>query len=115
MSRLRKRFCPSTTQPPVDDLSPEDDFDTTISRAGKWSTEEESFAKKLIIQFESGTAKDCEEGCTLRAYLARRLNCAPMRVSKKFAGKCIGKVSITLYHYANFQSIHYLIVLFLHL
>ena len=34
---------------------------------------------------------DCENGCTLRAYLSRKLHCAPMRISKKFAGKSIGK------------------------
>ena len=28
----------------------------------------------------------------MRAYLARKLNCAPMRISKKFAGRCIGKL-----------------------
>ncbi len=101
MSRLRRRFCPSTTNISVEDTGLVEEFDTSISRSGKWSVEEESFAKNLIIQFESGTAKDCEEGCTLRAYLARRLNCAPMRVSKKFAGKVIGKVRFPI-HNLNF-------------
>ena len=40
-----------------------------------------------------GFLDDCMEGCTLRSYLARRLNCAPMRISKKFAGRCIGKLA----------------------
>lgn len=70
----------------------QESFDNSFPRSGKWSIEEERFAKKLIEDFQSGILKDCEEGCTLRAYLARKLNCAPMRISKKFAGKCIGKV-----------------------
>ena len=61
-------------------------------RSGKWTLEEESFAKQLIVNFETGLLKDCSDGCTLRAYLAKKLNCAPMRISKKFAGQCIGKV-----------------------
>jgi hypothetical protein len=62
-------------------------------RSGKWSSAEESFANQLVTDFERGLLDDCEEGCTLRSYLARRLNCAPMRISKKFAGRCIGKLA----------------------
>lgn len=61
-------------------------------RSGKWTNEEESFANQLVLEFERGTLEDCDEGCTLRAYMARKLNCAPMRISKKFAGRCIGKL-----------------------
>ncbi len=61
-------------------------------RSGKWSTEEENYANELIHEFEAGTLVDCLDGCTLRAYLSKKLNCAPMRISKKFAGQCIGKV-----------------------
>jgi hypothetical protein len=68
-------------------------FDNSTPKSGKWSTEEEYFANKLIAEFEAGTATDCSEGCTLRSYLAKHLNCAPMRISKKFAGQCIGKVN----------------------
>jgi hypothetical protein len=65
--------------------------DTQV-RAGKWCPEEESFANYLIAEFERGSLNDCDDGCTLRCYLAKKLNCAPMRISKKFAGRCIGKV-----------------------
>jgi len=65
-----------------------------IKVAGKWSPEEERYATELIVAFESGTLDDCEEGTTLRSYLSKKLNCAPMRISKKFAGQGIGKVSI---------------------
>jgi len=61
-------------------------------RSGKWTTEEENFANQLVVNFEKGTLNDCEDGCTLRSYLAKKLNCAPMRISKKFAGRCVGKV-----------------------
>jgi len=63
-----------------------------FERSGKWTPEEENFANRLIFEFESGSLDDCENGVTLRSYLARRLHCAPMRISKKFAGRCIGKV-----------------------
>ena len=61
-------------------------------RSGKWSSEEEGYADRLVLEFEKGWLTDCENGCTLRSYLAKKLNCAPMRISKKFAGRCIGKV-----------------------
>jgi hypothetical protein len=67
-------------------------------RSGKWIPEEEAFANVLVELFLRGTLDDggvaaaCEEGVTLRAYLARQLRCTPMRVTKKFAGKGIGKV-----------------------
>ena len=70
-----------------------------MPRAGKWTADEEHFANQLISQFEAGTLIDCEEGWTLRAYLSKRLNCQPMRISKKFAGKCIGKVSWRIYFF----------------
>eukprot|EP01031_Cornospumella_fuschlensis_P040104 gene40104-48871_t len=72
-------------------LGEEADYDSSVPRAGKWSAEEENFAFRLIRDFEAGLLIDCEDGCTLRSYLARKLNCQPMRISKKFAGKCIGK------------------------
>jgi hypothetical protein len=68
---------------------------TREMRSGKWSLEEESFANRLVYEFENGWLSDCEEGCTLRSYLAKKLNCAPMRISKKFAGRCIGKLAFT--------------------
>ena len=71
-----------------------EDYDDATQRSGKWSADEESFANKLVYDFETGCLEDCEEGTTLRSYLARKLNCAPMRISKKFAGRCIGKVRI---------------------
>jgi len=66
------------------------DFDT--QKHGKWTVAEEQRANQLVVDFENGTLQDCESGTTLRSYLARKLNCAPMRISKKFAGRCIGKV-----------------------
>ena len=65
-------------------------------RSGKWSSEEEALAFQLIVEFENGTLLpvECPTGCTLRSFLSRRLSCAPMRISKKFAKKQIGKVRI---------------------
>ena len=60
-------------------------------RSGKWLEEEEAYAEVLIEMFDKGQLADCITGSTLRAYLAQKLHCAPMRISKKFAGKGIGK------------------------
>lgn len=60
-------------------------------RSGKWLEEEEAYAELLINMFDRGLLSDCMTGSTLRAYLAQKLHCAPMRISKKFAGKGIGK------------------------
>jgi hypothetical protein len=61
-------------------------------RSGKWIKEEEDYAELLISLFEMGQVEDCENGCTLRSFLSRKLHCAPMRISKKYAGKGIGKM-----------------------
>ena len=42
----------------------------------------------------------------MRAYLARKLNCAPMRISKKFAGRCIGKLVFNPKLRENISSPH---------
>lgn len=68
-----------------------DDSDAS-RRAGKWTADEDNLANQLVTDFENGSLDDCEDGTTLRSYLARKLNCQPMRISKKFAGRCIGKV-----------------------
>jgi len=60
-------------------------------RSGKWLKEEEAYAELLIRMFDRGQLSDCVTGSTMRAYLAQKLHCAPMRISKKFAGKGIGK------------------------
>lgn len=61
-----------------------------LFHTGKWPIEEERYANKLVLEFEAGMLDDCRDGVTLRSYLAKTLRCAPMRVSKKLAGKCIG-------------------------
>lgn len=62
-------------------------------RRGKWTTEEESYANRLIYEFKLGLLP-LTDGTTLRTFLSKLLNCDPMRISKKFVGaNCIGKVS----------------------
>lgn len=61
-----------------------------LYHTGKWPIEEERYANRLVLEFEAGVLEDCRDGVTLRSYLAKTLRCAPMRVSKKLAGKCIG-------------------------
>ena len=50
------------------------------------------YAEQLIADFTAGTVGRCDEGITLRAFLARELRCDRMRISKKFAGASIGKL-----------------------
>jgi hypothetical protein len=61
-------------------------------RSGKWTREEEAYAELLIELFEKGHINE-KNGCTLRSFLSRKLHCAPMRISKKYAGKGIGKMA----------------------
>jgi hypothetical protein len=61
-------------------------FQNLKPRRGKWTREEDRYAEFLIQEFELGSLEGCENGCTLRAFLSRKLHCAPMRISKKFAG-----------------------------
>jgi len=56
--------------------------------------EEERYANKVIEYFNGGVLKldDHERGITLRAYLAQKLGCDPMRITKKYTGaSCLGK------------------------
>lgn len=69
-------------------------------RSGKWSVQEELMASQMIADFEAGLLKDCVNGCTLRSYLARKLNCSTMRIAKKFVGRNFGRVRIN----TSFQS-----------
>jgi hypothetical protein len=66
-------------------------FRSRTLRSGKWTPKEEAYADVLIELFEKGHI-DEKNGCTLRSFLSRKLHCAPMRISKKYAGKGIGKM-----------------------
>lgn len=60
-------------------------------RSGKWTAEEESFTNMIIHYFKRGLLH-IEDGTSLRWYLAKRLNCEAMRVTKKLKGNSsIGK------------------------
>ncbi|KAL7532739.1 hypothetical protein ACHAWF_004227 [Thalassiosira exigua] len=60
-------------------------------RRGKWTSEEEAYALAAIRDFNSGYL-DAPPGTTLRTYLSEKLQCDPMRITKKFTGEAsIGK------------------------
>jgi hypothetical protein len=60
-------------------------------RRGKWTSEEEAYANRLIQEFKAGLLP-LTDGTTLRTFLSKLLNCDPMRISKKYVGSnCIGK------------------------
>ena len=45
----------------------------------------------IIYAFEAGLLVDVENGTAVRSFLALRLRCSDMRISKKFAGdNCLG-------------------------
>jgi hypothetical protein len=60
-------------------------------RKGKWTAGEEEYANKIIECFNLGILST-KPGVTLRNYLSARLQCDPMRITKKYTGpSCIGK------------------------
>lgn len=60
-------------------------------RRGKWTVEEETYVARVIQDFNSGFL-NAPAGTTLRSYLSEKLQCDPMRITKKFTGEaCIGK------------------------
>jgi len=60
-------------------------------RRGKWTVEEEAYVARVIQYFNNGYL-DAPTGTTLRTFLSDKLNCNPMRITKKFTGdSCIGK------------------------
>lgn len=62
-----------------------------ILRRGKWTQEEEEYANAVVREFNSGFL-DAQAGTTLRIYLSEKLQCDPMRITKKFTGNdSIGK------------------------
>lgn len=74
-------------------------------RKGKWCQEEEDYSVVLIDNFEKGVLQ-IPEGTTLRMYLANRLNCDPMRITKKFTGQnCLGKKVMLFILYFSFPSV----------
>lgn len=80
---------PATNTSAARDASTADKKKST--RKGKWTIEEEEFTTRIIQFFNSGLL-ELPEGTTLRSYLAEKLNCDPMRITKKFSGaSCLGK------------------------
>ena len=60
-------------------------------RRGKWMPEEEAYALAAICDFNSGYL-DAPPATTLRTFLSEKLQCDPMRITKKFTGDAsIGK------------------------
>ena len=47
------------------------------------------FQRRVAELFLIGKVPNCPEGVTMRALLANLLNCAPMRVSKKYTGELV--------------------------
>lgn len=59
-------------------------------RNGKWTPEEELYVQCIIKEFLAGSLP-VGQGTPVRLVLARLLNCSPMRLSKKFQRKALGK------------------------
>lgn len=63
-----------------------------LPRTGKWTPEEEMYAYVVVECFRLGSLPDCENNCTLRKYLSKRLGCTGMRISKKYGPDLYGQV-----------------------
>lgn len=85
---------PTASYPPVAaSVEPPEAPPSFPWRSGKWLPAEEHYALLLVALFERGMIADGVDGTTtLRTYLSQKLHCAPMRISKKFAGRGIGKL-----------------------
>mmetsp|Transcript_26148 Transcript_26148/g.26378 ORF Transcript_26148/g.26378 Transcript_26148/m.26378 type:complete len:272 (+) Transcript_26148:68-883(+) len=60
--------------------------DSSYLRTGKWTAEEEKYTAKLMESFLSGSLifdRD-DPPISLRTFLAQKLQCNPMRISKKY-------------------------------
>lgn len=57
----------------------------TVVRSGRWSDEEEKYAKAMIEAFKTGILP-LDGNISLRKFLSEMLVCHPMRISKKFVG-----------------------------
>mmetsp|Transcript_34618 Transcript_34618/g.35304 ORF Transcript_34618/g.35304 Transcript_34618/m.35304 type:complete len:221 (+) Transcript_34618:96-758(+) len=68
-----------------------------IRRTGQWTVEEEAYSDKMIQLFLNGQLIIApDDGRSLRTYLAKKLVCDPMRISKKYTNlNCLG------YHYCH--------------
>ncbi|CAK4387303.1 unnamed protein product [Aphanomyces euteiches] len=53
-------------------------------RDGPWTDEEISYVRRLSLDFKAGLLPDVPRGTSIRPWLARKLRCDPMRISKKF-------------------------------
>ena len=80
--------------PPIDIKTKKAKLSSTPSdslRRGKWTPEEEAYVTRVITDFNAGVLR-APPGTTLRTYLSEKLNCDPMRITKKFTGElAIGK------------------------
>mmetsp|Transcript_10979 Transcript_10979/g.10990 ORF Transcript_10979/g.10990 Transcript_10979/m.10990 type:complete len:366 (-) Transcript_10979:277-1374(-) len=54
-------------------------------RNGRWTPEEENYALKLMQKYKSMSISE-RKNKSMRTILAEKLNCSPMRISKKFGG-----------------------------
>jgi hypothetical protein len=66
--------------------------DSANLRHGPWTEAEANYAAAIIEGFDECKLSDCSNRTTLRTYLASKLNCSTMRVSKKLRGVKMGKV-----------------------
>lgn len=80
---------PVITKPPPKRKRPKREG-AGAARKGKWTVEEFEYTTRLIELFNERLL-ELPEGVTLRAHLATKLNCDPMRITKKFSGaSCLG-------------------------
>ncbi len=58
-----------------------------VSQLCALTASEEAYINKCVSEFGKGELKDCEDGCTLLMYLARKLNCETKKITDYFDRK----------------------------
>ncbi|RHY26841.1 hypothetical protein DYB32_007232 [Aphanomyces invadans] len=78
--------------------------------SGRWLHAEEVYVDLAIACFLDGILDDCPDGTTLRQYIAHRLSCDDMRVTKKLrrnkllAGRRVIQANYNRRHFARKQT-----------
>ncbi|EQC30070.1 hypothetical protein SDRG_12131 [Saprolegnia diclina VS20] len=89
LNDLRQSFIAASTRQSQERVVRSPSSSTTkASRGGSWSWAEQAYTLQLIRCFVQGYV-NVPSGTTLRSFLARQLQCCPMRVSKKLGSRSL--------------------------
>ncbi|EQC42348.1 hypothetical protein SDRG_00086 [Saprolegnia diclina VS20] len=87
-------LCPSS--PPSSPASIASSSSSSSLRTGKWFYEEEQYALALVECFLLSYFPSLSAGSSLRLFLADKLSCSPMRISKKLSREPLELAGVAL-------------------